>query len=183
MDGRTTEAVCAANRPLLRRSSTDTRSPGPPVPLAELLTAERIKVPLESLDKPGILWELSAVLAAASGVPERTPDIHRAVAEREALLSTGVGRGVALPHGKCAALDGPSLAAGSTRMPVAFDALDGQPVQLIVLMAGPASAAAQHVRLLGHISRLLREEGLRQALVAAATADEFHRLIAAAEAT
>lgn len=147
-----------------------------------MLTVERIRVPLESFDKSGVLWELCSVLAEASGIPDKAARIHEAVTERESVLSTGIGRGVALPHGKCGALERPGLAAGRTRVPVAFDAVDDQPVRLIVLMAGPASAVTQHVRILSHISRLLRGQPLREALIAAETPQEFRRLIADAEA-
>ena len=161
----------------LRSSATNTRSPGPPLNLSAHLTMERIKVPLDSLDKPGILRELCALLASSAGVESRQDEIHRAIMEREAVLSTGVGRGVALPHGKCSALNRLELVAGTTRVPVDFDSVDGEPVRLLVMMAGPATAAGYHVKTLGHISRALKEEGLRTGLCMAASADEFRRLL------
>ena len=89
----------------LRSSATSTRSPGPPLTLSSRLTEERIKVPLDSLDKSGILREMCSLLATTAGLIERVEDIHRVVVEREAVLSTGVGSGVALPHGKCPGLE------------------------------------------------------------------------------
>ena len=156
---------------------TNTRSPGPPLTLSAHLTMERIKVPLDSLDKADILQEMCALLANVAGVHDRQDDIHRAVVEREAVLSTGVGRGVALPHGKCSVLDRLELVAGTTSMPVDFESVDGEPVRLLVMMVGPASAAGYHVKTLGHISRALKREDLRSGLAAAASADEFRRLI------
>lgn len=143
---------------------------------------ERIKVPLESLDKPGILLEMCSLLANVAGVRDRQAEIHRAVMEREDVLSTGVGRGVALPHAKCDALDQLELVAGTTREPVDFESVDGEPVRLLVMMVGPVSAAGYHVKTLGHISRALKRQELWRGLTDAASANEFRRLILDAEA-
>ena len=117
------------------------------------------------------------MLATVAGVENRTEEIHRAVLDREAVLSTGVGRGVALPHGKCSALDRLELVAGTTREPVDFQSVDGKPVRLLVMMVGPATAAGYHVKTLGHISRALKADEFRQDLAEAVSADEFRRLI------
>lgn len=141
------------------------------------MTEERIKVPLESLDKQGILREMSSFLASTAGIPERRDDIYRAVVEREAVLSTGVGSGIALPHGKCPGLDRLEIVAGTTREPVDFDAVDGDPVRLVLMMVGPPSAVGVHVKTLGHISRILREPTLRAGLSGAEDAGRFRGLI------
>jgi PTS system nitrogen regulatory IIA component len=161
----------------LRSSATSTRSPGPPLTLSSRLTEERIKVPLDSLDKSGILREMCSLLATTAGVIERVDDIHRVVVEREAVLSTGVGSGVALPHGKCPGLERLEIVAGTTREPVDFDSVDGLPVRLVVMMVGPPSAAGYHVKTLGHISRALRDEELRAKLSGAEDASRFRRFI------
>lgn len=145
--------------------------------LAELLSSERIKIPLDSLDKPGILWEMSSLLARVSGVPDREDEIHRAVLEREAVLSTGIGGEVAIPHGKSPVLDSLVLVAGTTRQPVEFEALDDRPVRLILMLVGPASAAGLHVKTLSRISRLLRHEALREELISSADSRAFLRLL------
>ena len=141
------------------------------------MTEERIKVPLDSLDKPGILREMCFLLASAAGALDQLDDIHRVVVEREAVLSTGVGSGIALPHGKWVGLRRLEIVAGTTREPVDFDAVDGDPVRLIVMMVGPPSAAGYHVKTLGHISRTLRDVELRASLSGAADAGRFRRLI------
>ena len=161
----------------LRSSATSTRSPGPPLTLASRLTEERIKVPLDSLDKEGILREMCSLLASSAGLPDRLDDIHRVVVEREAVLSTGVGSGIALPHAKCAGLERLEIVAGTTREPVDFDAVDGDPVRLILMMVGPPSAVGYHVKTLGHISRTLRNTELRDRLSHAEDASRFRRLI------
>jgi PTS system nitrogen regulatory IIA component len=117
------------------------------------------------------------LLATAADALDRLEDIHRVVLEREALLSTGVGSGVALPHGKCAGLQRLEIVAGTTRAPVDFESVDGEPVQLVVLMVGPPSAAGYHVKTLGHISRALRDEQLRANLSEAEDGSRFRQLI------
>ena len=161
----------------LRSSATSTRSPGPPLTLSSRLTEERIKVPLDSLDKPGILREMCFLLATAADTLDRLDDIHRVVIARESVLSTGVGSGIALPHGKFPGLDRLEIVAGTTREPVDFEAVDGNPIRLVVMMVGPPSAAGYHVKTLGHISRTLRDLELRAKLTGAEDARRFRQLI------
>lgn len=149
--------------------------------LTELLTVERIKIPLEAQTKDDLLRELVAVVAGNVGAPEQD-DVLRAVREREAVLSTGIGHGVAIPHGKSAAVGGLRMAAGRAAVPLDFDALDGQPVSLFFLLVGPESAAGPHIKALSRISRLVRRDEVRERLVAAGTAEEFFRALQEAEA-
>ncbi len=148
--------------------------------LSELLSANRIKVPMGSRSKDDILRELVSLVADGRGEADGEA-ILAAVREREQVLSTGIGGGVAIPHGKSPHVDQLLLAAGVTREPVDFDALDGQPVQLFFLLVGPESAAGAHVKALSRISRLLRRDQLRQELIAAHSAEDFLRMIAASE--
>ncbi|MBI4501156.1 MAG: PTS sugar transporter subunit IIA [Gemmatimonadetes bacterium] len=147
--------------------------------LSDLLTPQRIKVPILGTDKRTVLSELLE-LVVGTGQPEFL-DIFRAVEERERVLSTGIGHGVAIPHGKSQRLKELRLAAGVTPAPVAFDALDGQPVRLFFLLIGPAESTGEDVRALGRISRLVRREQVREKLLAAPDAGEFHRVLAEAE--
>lgn len=148
--------------------------------LSELLSADRIKVPLDSRSKDDILRELVSLVV--DGRPDGDADaILSAVREREQVLSTGIGGGVAIPHGKTPHVDQLVLAAGVSQAPVEFDALDGQPVQLFFLLVGPESAAGAHVKALSRISRLLRRDQLRQELVSADSAGAFLRMIQSSE--
>ena len=108
--------------------------------LSELLSADRIKVPLGGLTKDELLREL-VDLVAPTADPAAKHAILAAVQEREQLLSTGIGAGVAIPHGKTPVVDQLLMAAGVTSRPVDFDALDGQPVELFFLLVGPESAS------------------------------------------
>jgi fructose PTS system EIIBC or EIIC component len=148
--------------------------------LTELLTVERIKIPLESRTKDDLLRELVGVCVTANGIDDRD-DVLRAVRERESVLSTGIGNGVAIPHGKSAAVPGLLMAAGRASEPVEFDALDGQPVSLFFLLVGPESAAGPHIKALSRISRLVRKEEVRSRLVAARSSEEFLQALQEAE--
>ena len=150
--------------------------------LTDLLTPERICIPLHSDNKEDLLRELVDVVAGEEG-PETRGDVLRAVQERETVLSTGIGQGIAIPHGKSAALPELRLAAGRTAVPVEFDALDGQPVRLLFLLVGPETAAGPHIKALSRISRILRQDSVRDRLIAAVTPQEFFDALRQAENT
>jgi mannitol/fructose-specific phosphotransferase system IIA component (Ntr-type) len=113
------------------------------------------------------------VLAHEAGVPDQAEVIRRAIEEREALLSTGVGHGIALPHARTAALGSLQMAVGTTARPVDFGAVDELPVRLVWMLAAPPSASGLHVRTLAKISGLLRDESVRERLVDAGSPQEF----------
>jgi PTS system nitrogen regulatory IIA component len=147
--------------------------------LTELLTPDRIRVPIHAGDKPGVLRELTHLLAERAQV-DPAP-LLSAVLEREAVLSTGIGHGIAIPHAKVAAVGDLSLVCGSHPTGIDFDALDGAPVRLFFLLIGPESAAGQHVKALSRIARLVRREAVREALMQAETPAEFNQLLVEAE--
>jgi mannitol/fructose-specific phosphotransferase system IIA component (Ntr-type) len=149
--------------------------------LTELLTIERIKIPLEAKTKDDLLRELVAMVAAAEGEVDQE-EVLRAVRERESVLSTGIGHGVAIPHGKSPAVGELRMAAGRAATPVDFDALDGQPVALFFLLVGPETAAGPHIKALSRISRLVRRDDVRDRLIAARSSDEFLHALQEAEA-
>lgn len=148
--------------------------------LSELLTTDRIRIPLVSTSKDDLLGELTAVIAATAAISS-VDELLRAIRDREEVLSTGIGNGVAIPHGRSATVDDLVLVAGVTSEPVDFDALDGRPVQLLFLLVGPESAAGQHVKVLSRISRLLRKDSMRERLAAATSPEQFHSALTEAE--
>jgi mannitol/fructose-specific phosphotransferase system IIA component (Ntr-type) len=109
--------------------------------------------------------------------------ILEAVREREKVLSTGIGNGVAIPHGKSSSVGQLTLAAGVAPRGVDFEALDGKPVQLFFLLVGPESAAGDHVKALSRIARLLQRDSFRTRLASAAHPDEFYAIVSEAETT
>jgi fructose-specific phosphotransferase system IIA component len=150
--------------------------------LTDLLTLERIKIPLHSSTKDDVLRELVQVLTRDNGVDE-PEEVLRAVREREAVLSTGIGNGVAIPHGKSAMVPELMMAAGRTASPVEFDSLDGQPVRLLFMLVGPETAAGPHIKALSRISRLIRNDSVRDLLIKAKTPEEFYHGLQEAEAS
>lgn len=149
--------------------------------LSELLTPDRVRVPLRAASKEELLEEMVELLREAGAIAD-AEQVLGAVRERERVLSTGVGSGVAIPHGKAEGVPQLAMAAGVTREPVEFEALDGEPVNLLFLLVGPEAAAGQHVKALSRISRLVRRDAFRDRLVAARTAEEFVAIVAEAEA-
>jgi fructose-specific phosphotransferase system IIA component len=152
------------------------------VQLTELLSPERIKIPLVATTKDEILAELVEVVGRNGSIRD-LDEVLRAVREREEVLSTGIGSGVAIPHGKSAAVSDLYLVAGVKPEGVDFEALDGKVVSLFFLLVGPESAAGQHVKALSRISRLLRRDSFRIRLTEAKSPEEFYEIIAEAEAT
>jgi PTS system nitrogen regulatory IIA component len=130
-------------------------------------------------DKHAALRELVAVAAGGNGVS--ADELLQAVEERELVLSTGIGHGVALPHGRSGLLGDLRVSAGVTAAPIEYGSLDGAPVRLIFLLVGPESEAGMHVKALSRITRLVRQPLVRERLLAATNGEEFHRCLREAE--
>lgn len=150
--------------------------------LTDLLTPERVKIPLVERTKDALLRELVELVGNSDGSLD-VEELLRAVREREQVLSTGIGNGVAIPHGKSPAVDRLLLAAGVVPDAVDFEALDGKPVALFFLLLGPESAAGEHVKALSRISRLLRRDSIRNRLASAADPAEFYEILTEAESS
>jgi mannitol/fructose-specific phosphotransferase system IIA component (Ntr-type) len=148
--------------------------------LSQLLAPERVKVPLTSRDKPSVLRELVELLVQTTG--GEADDILHSVREREDCQSTGFGYRVAIPHARTPSLKDLALVAGRAGEPIDFGALDGEPVDVFFLVAGPESAAGSQVRALARIARLVRRDQVRERLARAASREEFLDIVREAEA-
>jgi PTS system nitrogen regulatory IIA component len=148
--------------------------------LTELLTPDRIVVPLAATDKPGVIAELTRHLVDRSG--GSFDDVLAAVLEREAVLSTGIGFGVAIPHARSSGVRDLTVVGGRTGAGVVYDGIDGEPVRLFFMIVGPEESAGTHVKILSRIARLVRLDAVRRELTEARTPDEFHHVLLAAEA-
>jgi mannitol/fructose-specific phosphotransferase system IIA component (Ntr-type) len=137
--------------------------------LTELLRPAQIRVPLESTDKQGLIEELVELLPVNGDSRGRILD---AVMERERVMSTGIGRAVAIPHGKTEAIEGILGAFGRTAAPVPFDAIDGEPVQLCFLIVSEPRTTGPHIRTLAQISRVLNDPVCKEALLRAETIED-----------
>jgi nitrogen PTS system EIIA component len=149
------------------------------VRLSELLTPSRIRVPLKASDKEGVLRELVNLAVAENGVAAQ--EVLGAILERERQFPTGIGYGVAVPHGRTPGLSSLAVVAGTTERPIPYETIDGEPVRLFFLLAGPEALAGAHVKALSRISRLVRQQPLRARLLAAKSAEEFYQTLCAAE--
>jgi PTS system nitrogen regulatory IIA component len=148
--------------------------------LSELLTPDRVVMPVVARDKRSVIAELTRHLTAKTGGDFET--VLRAVEEREDGGSTGFGFGVAIPHARSSAVRELTVVCGLSPEPVPYDSIDGQPVSLFFLIVGPETSAGQHVKLLSRIARLVRRENVRQQLCDAGTPEEFYATLVDAEA-
>jgi PTS system nitrogen regulatory IIA component len=124
--------------------------------LTNLLTPECIEANLKATSKKQALQEISRLIAASTGKNER--DILDVIMEREKLGTTGVGDGVAIPHGKLETLEKLYGFFARLERPINFDAIDERPVDLIFLLLAPESSGAEHLKALACISRYLRDK-------------------------
>jgi PTS system fructose-specific IIC component len=150
--------------------------------LTKILTPERIRVPLQANNKLGAIAELIDVLDSAGGLTNRDAALE-AVRKREAERTTGIGYGLAIPHGKSDGCEMLVAAAGKPSVPIDFQSLDGRPVSFIVLLVSPPDQTGPHIQALAQISRLMNMEDFRAAVDRAKTAQELHEAIAFYEAT
>jgi PTS system nitrogen regulatory IIA component len=127
----------------------------PTMDLGDLISPNGVVGTLSAKSKKQVLQALSSHAAELTELPER--DIFDTLLQRERLGSTGVGRGVAIPHGKLNALDDIVGLFGRLEEPVDFESVDNEPVDLVFLLLAPESAGADHLKALARISRLLRE--------------------------
>lgn len=150
--------------------------------LSKTLTVDRIRIPLQAQTKTELITELVQILSDAGALTNPQAALE-AVLKRESERSTGIGYGLAIPHGKSDGASQLAIAAGKPAQPVEYQSLDARPVNFIVLLISPPTATAAHIQALAQISRLMNSEELRNRVAAAQTAEELHSAIAAAERT
>ena len=126
--------------------------------------------------KSHVLTKLSALLAGGTGL--EPAKIERVLAEREELQSTGIGDGVAIPHGSMDELQNQCAAVVLCPDGVDFDAIDNRPVRIVIGVVGPRRATGEHLRMLARISRLLHDGSVRNRLLAASDGDKAYEVIA-----
>lgn len=123
--------------------------------LGDLIPADAVVASLKAKNKKQLLQELSARAARLTGLEERY--IFDALLQRERLGSTGLGQGIAIPHGKFAGLKQIVGIFARLDNPVDFDAVDGEPIDIVFLLLAPEGAGADHLKALARVSRFLRE--------------------------
>jgi nitrogen PTS system EIIA component len=130
--------------------------------LSDLLTLDRVVPTLKVEDKRQLLQDLADIAGRATTVRPR--EVFQALWHREQLGSTGMGRGVAIPHGRMAGVNAPVCAFVRLEQPIDFGSLDGEPVDLVFLLLAPEDAGADHLKALARIARLLRRPHLTEKL-------------------
>jgi PTS system nitrogen regulatory IIA component len=143
--------------------------------LSDLLKPEAVLPSLHAQSKKQVLQEVCSKGAGLTGLAER--EVFDTILQRERLGSTGVGHGVAIPHGKLKSLDRLVGVFARLARPVEFDSLDDQPVDLIFLLLAPESAGADHLKALARIARVLRDPETAQKLRLAADTVELYGIL------
>ena len=147
------------------------------MPFLDLLPLERVRSGLVASDKPALIEQLARLLAGA----DETAIVRDALIARERLGSTGLGHGVAIPHGRIKGLKSPLAAVLRVRQPIAFDAPDDEPVSLLIFLLVPEAATQRHLEILSEIAEMLSDRELRERLKGESDPAEVHRIIAAWE--
>lgn len=143
--------------------------------LSQLLERGQILNVSAASSRKQVLSQMAEALSGRLSIDYR--DIFDAVIERENLGSTGVGEGVAIPHARVESLDAPIGAFVRLSEGVEFDAIDGQPCDLVFMLLAPHSSGADHLRALAQVSRAFRDQGLRAALRSSETIEEIRALL------
>ncbi len=146
------------------------------VNIADMLKKEFIIEELKSKTKREVLFELSEVFLQGNCNID-SDSMVKVLLEREKLGSTGIGDGIAIPHGKLPGLENLVVSFGRSKKGIEFDSLDGKPVHIFFLLMAPENSAGQHLKALAKISRMLKEETFRNDLMKMQTSDEIYSLI------
>src|SRR5437764_1198693 len=145
------------------------------MPLADLIAPSAIVPALRTIGKKQTLQELAAKAADLSGQNSRS--IFEVLLQREKLGSTGIGNGIAIPHGKLPKLNSLFGLFARLERPIDFEALDGQPVDLIFVLLAPEGAGADHLRALARIARLLRDTDVARKLRQSRDAEALYAVL------
>ncbi len=148
--------------------------------LLDILTVDCVKAPLDATEKKDAIEELVDTLAAAGKVTNAEA-LKDAVWSREQTRTTGIGQGLAIPHGKSDSVDKLVMAIGKPAEPIEFESIDKQPVRLIVLLASPPDRTSDHIQALARISRLMTMRDFRESVYAAQDAAELYALLESQE--
>ena len=148
--------------------------------LLDILSPDSTIVDLKGDTKEEIIAELVASLSASEAISDRDK-VLQAVLEREKIMSTGIGDGIAIPHGKSDSVVKLVAALGTQRRGVDFEALDGEPAYVFFLLVSPANVSGPHIKALARISRLLKNDDVKKKLITASSPEEIISAIRAEE--
>jgi len=143
--------------------------------ISDLLKPAAVIASLKVQGKKHLLQELSARAALVTRLPERK--IFETLTERERLGTTGVGQGIAIPHGRLADIEEIAGVFARLETPIDYDAVDNQPVDLVFLLLAPEQAGADHLKALARVSRLLRNQAVCEKLRAANKPEALYAIL------
>lgn len=132
--------------------------------LTDILSEKFIALRMEAKSKGDLIDKMLMLISAHPNIIDKGK-LHNDVLKREKEMSTGIGKKVALPHAKTNAVSAPILAFATLKREVEFDSIDGEPVQLVFLLATPETMLTQHLKLLSRISRVIAAESVREKLI------------------
>ena len=144
--------------------------------LSDILSQNHIISDLKAKDKKGVLAELVDVIVSSDSTLDKN-SLVKVLLERERLGSTGIGDGVAIPHGKFQGLNRPIISFGRSRKGLDFDAMDGEAVFLFFLLVAPEDSASIHLKALARIAKIIKSRSFRDILMQAPTSEEIYQAI------
>jgi len=146
--------------------------------IMDFLTPKAVNADLQATDKKTAINELLGILVSSRQInPAKKDELMRVVMEREALGSTGIGQGVAIPHGKAPSVKKLVAAFGISHKGINFDSLDGEPAYIFFLLLAPQDSAGPHLKALARISRLLKEKLFRDLLCKTTDAKQLFKVL------
>ena len=143
--------------------------------IIDVLRKEAILVDLKSVDKKGVLEELVEPIARSAGLESEV--LVKVLMDRERLGSTGIGGGIGIPHGKLKNLEPLLLGFGLSRKGVDFESMDGRPTHIFFILITPENSTGLHLKLLARISRILKNDILKERLLGATDREEILDII------
>jgi fructose-specific phosphotransferase system IIA component len=150
--------------------------------ISDILTEDLIKIHLQGNTKESVINEMIELISNSSKVLDKEK-VRSAIFDREKIMTTGVGNGFAIPHGKSDAITDIIAAFGITENPIDYQALDEKPVRLLFLLVGKENMVGPHIKLLSRISRLMNKDDFRQKLLTLTSAAEVIETIKTEEST
>ncbi len=139
--------------------------------ITDILKDDRVRVNLKVKDKSEIIKELVDLIGHSDFVSDNK-DVLNSIIEREQAMSTGIGNGVAIPHGKCSSVKDLIGSLGILKEGIPFDSIDGAPVQIIFMLVAPPGPSVPHIKALSLVSRILNDVKIREKLLKCKTSQE-----------
>jgi len=139
--------------------------------VSDILNKERIKVKLRSKNKPDVIKELVDLMGSSDSVLDNK-EVLKTIIEREKASSTGIGNGVAIPHGKCAGVKNMIGSLGIVKEGIPFDSIDGKPANIVFMLVAPIGPSGPHIKALSVVSRILNSNDTRRKLLNCNTPEE-----------